>query len=501
MEKKTFHSLGISNRLLKHMESIGFVNPTPIQEQAIPSGIEGRDIVGIAETGTGKTLAFLIPMLENIAKTQGQGLVLVPTRELATQVADELNKLGRSLNIVTATILGGASMHHQIKQLRRNPHVIIATPGRLIDHLEQRTLQLNTVSCLVLDEADRMMDMGFLPQIKKVLEKVPEDRQTLLFSATMPAEMRNIIKTYLRDPLTVEVARAGKPGENIEQRLYMIEQDHKIRLLDFYLTSEQGSALVFTRTKHGASKLCKRLNQMGYRSDELHSNRTQNQRTRVMEAFRRGNCRVLVATDIAARGLDVNDIKLVVNYDLPDQAEDYIHRIGRTGRAGKKGIAVSFATRRQQRDIRDISRMMKQPLPVKQLPSLPAARVDRDAMREFSKSESRSGGRDSRRSSYGRRDDERSGRDNRRSNSRDGRKPFYGKRDDERSGARSGGRPTYGRRDDERSSQGERPHAKRSNGGFKGRKGPQKAFAGGAGKFGGQNAPGGRRNRSNRRSR
>lgn len=368
-----FTSLGIAPKLLDILAKHKFVTPTPIQLQSIPSAIAGKDLIGIAQTGTGKTLAFGIPMIQRLAQSGGKsrGLVVLPTRELALQVNDSLKKIGGSLGLKTAILIGGEAMGKQLRALRTNPHIIIATPGRLIDHLEQKTLNLNTTHILVLDEADRMLDMGFAPQIKKILVSIPKERQTLLFSATMPDEIMKIANTYMELPLRIEVAPAGSAVKSVTQEIFFVAKNQKLALLKNILQDYKGSVLVFSRTKFGAKKIAQAIRNFGQTATEIHSNRTLNQRIEALNGFKLGKYRVLVATDIAARGIDVTGIELVVNYDLPEQAEDYVHRIGRTGRASSTGHAISFATHDQKRDISTIERLIRKALPVSKTPSLP----------------------------------------------------------------------------------------------------------------------------------
>lgn len=379
-----FYGLGIAPRLLEMLEGLHFTVPTPIQQRSIPIAIEGKDMIGVAQTGTGKTLAFGIPMIQRLAAVKGQGLVLLPTRELAMQVDETLHQLGRGLGLRTALVIGGASMHLQIQKLRAKPHVIIATPGRLNDHLEHGTVNLQPVKILVLDEADRMLDMGFAPQINRIIAKLPSDRQTLLFSATMPPGIVAIAKRTMRLPLRVEVAPSGTTVEQVEHEVFIVPKEQKIRLLEKLLNEYRGSILVFTRTKFGAKKLTRQVKHWGHTAAELHSNRSLGQRRQALDGFKSGAYRVLIATDIAARGIDVTGIELVLNYDLPAQAEDYVHRIGRTARAGRRGKAISFAQPEQQRDIRDIERLIRLKIPVGRLPefapgmSLPQRVADPD---------------------------------------------------------------------------------------------------------------------------
>ncbi len=371
-----FDSLGISPIILASLEKLGFSSPTPIQHQAIPPALENKDIVGIAQTGTGKTLAFGIPMLQRILATGRKGLVVLPTRELALQVEEELMKLGRGEGLRTAVLIGGASLGRQIEMIRRNPHIIVATPGRLIDHLEQKKITLDSVGVLVLDEADRMLDMGFAPQLSRILAVVPRDRQTMLFSATMPDAIMKIAATEMRLPLRIEVAPSGTVAEMIEQEIFVVRRDAKEPLLTALLTEYTGSVLVFSRTKHGAERIARTLKHAGFSAAEIHSNRSLIQRRAALDGFKAGTHRVLVATDIAARGIDVKNIEVVINYDLPDNPEDYVHRIGRTGRAGKHGRAISFATPDQGSDVRMIERLVRREIPVSVRASLTEERFD-----------------------------------------------------------------------------------------------------------------------------
>ena len=389
---KDFNGLGISKGLLKAIDRLKFTEPTPIQEEAIPAGIEGKDIIAIAQTGTGKTLAFGVPMIQRLAKSKrGMGLVVVPTRELAVQVDESIQSVGRSQGLRTAVLIGGASMIHQIRDLKKNPRIIIATPGRLLDHLERRTLKLSNIEMVVLDEADRMLDMGFAPDIKKIFKAIPKERQTMLFSATIPKEIIAIAQRQMVDPIQIEIDRSGTAAEKVDQEMFFIDKHAKSRLLEVQLNQHDGPVLVFTRTKRGASKLTRKVNNMGYKSAEIHSDRSLAQRRQALEGFKKGKYRVLVATDIAARGIDVSGIELVVNYDLPSNSEDYVHRIGRTGRAGLAGRAISFATKDQRKDVKSIERLLQTTLPVSSIPHLPKERtiLRKDRVSEESESQSK----------------------------------------------------------------------------------------------------------------
>ncbi len=369
--KKTFYGLGIAPGILEILTKLKYISPTPIQEQSIPIAIEGKDLMGIAQTGTGKTLAFGIPLIQHVLHEKGPGLVIAPTRELAIQIDETLRKVGAPLNLKTAVLIGGEPIFKQIKDIRKNPQIIIGTPGRIIDHMEQKTISLKSVSVLVLDEADRMLDMGFAPQLKRILPVLPRERQTMLFSATMPGEIIGIAKAYLKLPITVEIARSGTTVKEVTQELFFVQQEQKPLLLEKILQEYKGSVLVFSRTKHGARKISGLVRALGHNSAEIHGNRSLGQRKDALEGFKTGKYRVLVATDIAARGIDVNNIELVLNYDLPQNAEDYVHRIGRTARAGAGGHAISFARPNQASEIRIIERLIRKTLPVSRIPELP----------------------------------------------------------------------------------------------------------------------------------
>lgn len=379
----SFFGLGIAPRLLDILTKLRFTNPTPIQRQAIPPGIEGKDVIGIAQTGTGKTLAFGIPMIQRIATLGGCGLVILPTRELALQVEETLAQIGKPIGLRTAVLIGGESIGRQRMRLDRKPHVIIATPGRLIDHVMQKTLTLSNITILVLDEADRMFDMGFAPQIKQIFQFVPpaEKRQTMLFSATMPDAIASIATKHMKLPIRVEVAPAGTAAERVEQEIFIVRKDTKMDLLIEILEKYSGSVLIFSRTKHGANKMARILRTKGYSVNEIHSNKSLSQRKHALEGFKVGKYRILVATDIAARGIDVKNIELVINYDLPDNSEDYVHRIGRTGRAGEAGRAISFATPDQQYNIRTIEKLIRKALPVTRHQGAPSVRMQQEPQR------------------------------------------------------------------------------------------------------------------------
>lgn len=366
---------GIDKKILEVLSRKRFNIPTPIQHQVIPSALQGKDLIGIAQTGTGKTLAFGIPMIQRLLNHTGQGLILVPTRELAAQVEQSLNNIGASLGLRTVVIIGGVSQHAQVKAIKRNPHIVIATPGRLDDLMKQRAYNLNQVSIITLDEADRMLDIGFLPQIKRILQTAPKQRQTMLFSATMPQSISSLASAFMKLPLRIEIAPQGTAAENVEQEIFVIQKNNKMQLVDSLLQQYKNEKiLIFSRTKHGAKRIARDIRNMGHTATEIHSNRTQSQRKLALEGFSRGKFRIMVATDIAARGIDVKDIGIVINFDLPDNSEDYVHRIGRTGRAGRFGKAISFVTPSEKADIKKIERLIRKSLPILSLPSLPDAR-------------------------------------------------------------------------------------------------------------------------------
>lgn len=370
-----FRDLGIPERMLDILTRKGFETPTPIQHQVIPSALQGKDVVGIAQTGTGKTLAFGIPMIHHLLSHKGQGLILVPTRELALQVEAALRVLGAPLGLRMATIIGGVSQFPQVKALQNDPHIVIATPGRLDDLMEQGKYRLDKVSIITLDEADRMLDVGFLPQIKRIMSIAPSTRQTMLFSATMPKTIAMLASAFMKLPLRIEIAPQGTSAANVEQEVFVVRKNDKMRLLDSLLqTYHENTILIFSRTKHGAKRITRDIRAMGHTVTEIHGNRSQGQRKLALDGFSSGRFRIMVATDIAARGIDVKTISVVINFDLPDNSEDYVHRIGRTGRAGRSGKAISFVTPAEKMDIRKIERLIRKSLPILSLPALPPER-------------------------------------------------------------------------------------------------------------------------------
>jgi len=368
----SFYGLGIAPRILDILEKIKFKVPTPIQFQAIPLAIAGKDVVGIAQTGTGKTHSFAIPMVQCLAGKKGTGFVLAPTRELAIQIDEAFQDIVPSFGMEAVCLIGGAPMQPQVQALKRSPRIIIATPGRLIDHMSNWNVIPEEVEMLVLDEADRMLDMGFLPQIELILEHVPKEAQTMLFSATMPKEIVRIAAKYMRLPISVEIAPSGTTADNVTQELYIVKKSAKMQLLREVLNKYHGPVLMFSRTKHNATRVSRELRKMKYRATEIHSNRSLDQRREALEGFKSGKYKILVATDIASRGIDVTGIELVINYDIPDDSSNYVHRIGRTGRAGHKGHAITFAMPDQKRDVEDIEKLIKSTLPVSTHPKMPA---------------------------------------------------------------------------------------------------------------------------------
>ena len=377
-----FSDLNIENKLKKSIELAEFRTPTPIQSQSIPISLEGKDVLGTAQTGTGKTLAFTIPMLNKLLKNkQAMALIICPTRELATQVMETVLKLNiREIGIGNALLIGGESMQKQLRQLKKGARIIVGTPGRINDHIERKSLNLSRVNYLVLDETDRMLDMGFTPQIEVILKFIPKDHQTLLFSATLPENILKISQKYLNNPERVSVGSLSTPIEKIKQETFQITADKKYHELINQLVERSGSILVFVKTKHGADKIVKRLKYDGHKADAIHGNLRQSKRDRVIRGFRNGNSRILIATDVAARGLDIPVIKHVINYDLPQVPEDYIHRIGRTGRAGKDGSALTFLTNNDRSMWRSIQKLIDPDFKVKE-----EARPNNQKSKKFNK--------------------------------------------------------------------------------------------------------------------
>ncbi|MDE3051688.1 MAG: DEAD/DEAH box helicase, partial [Nitrospirota bacterium] len=363
----SFHTLGLSEPLLRDLTAAGLLVPTPIQAQAIPPALEGRDVIGCAQTGTGKTAAFVVPMIERLAvlpKGQPQALILAPTRELALQICTSIEKLGRSHRISATVVVGGSDMQAQIRGLRQRPDIIVATPGRLLDHMWNGTINLAPIKILVLDEADRMLDMGFAPQINQILDALPLERQTLLFSATLPTDVTRLVQASLNQAVRVMVTPPSTTAEGVTQALHHTTQQEKTNLLVSLLGVEPGTVLVFARTKSRVDRLGQTLEQAGHRVAVIHGDRSLPQRLRALDGFKRGQVRILVATDIAARGIDVANIGHVVNYDLPNSPEDYIHRIGRTARMKMTGRATSFVTSEDRDQLRAIETLLGHSVPL-----------------------------------------------------------------------------------------------------------------------------------------
>ena len=365
-----FSQLGLAGAQLRVCESLGYLNPTPIQIKAIPMILSGEDVIGCAETGTGKTAAFLLPIIQNLCSKTRPGirvLVLAPTRELALQIQKNYGELNHLKANRSVLVIGGANMNTQIADLRRRPTIVIATPGRLLDLTERGAIDLSTIEVLVLDEADRMLDMGFLPAIRRVLARLPVRRQTLLFSATMSPTIESLARTTMRQPKLVEVSRRGRAAQMVEQTAYSVSLENKTALLLDLLERENKQeslekVLVFTRTRRGSERLSHILKARNHSVNRIHADRSQPQREAALRAFRDGQTRVLVATDIAARGLDVDAVSHVINYDVPDVPEDYVHRVGRTGRAGKQGKAITIVTPVDELSMKAIERLIGQPV-------------------------------------------------------------------------------------------------------------------------------------------
>ena len=343
----------------RNLATHNFTQPPPVQQQAIPPALEGRDIVATAQTGTGKTLAFAIPMIERLLHSKGTGVravILSPTRELAIQIDETFRKVAAGTGIRSAVVVGGLGEGPQLQAIRQGATVVIATPGRLCDFLQRRLVDLRHAEIRVLDEADRMLDMGFLPSIRAIFEKMPAAGQTMLFSATIENSVAHLVSSYVRNPVRIAIGAITRPADNVDLHVYEVEQDRKLPLLSRLIEEETGSFLVFARTKHGADRLAKRLSNSGVDAARIHGDRTQSQRNQALRGFQKGTYRVLVATDVAARGIHVDGIAHVVNYDLPQVPEDFIHRVGRTGRAGARGTASTFSTRAERSEIRKIER-------------------------------------------------------------------------------------------------------------------------------------------------
>jgi ATP-dependent RNA helicase RhlE len=357
-----FSQFEISAPLMARLDNNKFETPTPVQAAAIPPALKGQDVLATAQTGTGKTLSFLIPIIESLQKAEGRGahaLILLPTRELAMQVEKAFRAIRTSPGQTVALVVGGMSEGSQLEQIRRGARLIVATPGRLEDFLKRKLVRLETVKMLVLDEVDRMLDMGFQPAIARIAGMLPAERQTLCYSATLEGAVKEVARKYLNEPVRIEIGSVLKPAENVELRTFEVEADKKQELLEHLLDSEQGSFLVFVRTKHGADRVARRLARGGFSATQIHGDRTQSQRNQALRSFSEGKHRVLVATDVAARGIDVAHIAHVVNFDMPKMAEDFVHRIGRTGRASASGVASTFASSSERGDLKKIERTLK----------------------------------------------------------------------------------------------------------------------------------------------
>ena len=382
MTDVTFETLGVSEPLLRALKTENYTHPTPIQAQAIPAILAGRDVLGLAQTGTGKTAAFGLPLLQrlsqerNVAGPRGtRALILAPTRELAIQIGDSLKTYGRHLHLRSTVILGGVSQHAQVEAMRHGVDILVATPGRLLDLVHQKHVRLDKTAALVLDEADRMFDMGFIKDVRKLVACLPKQRLSLLFSATMPKEVAHLCAEVLHQPVRIEVTPQKVAADAIEQSVYHVDVRDKQGLLAKLLHEDAAMkrVIVFTRTKHGANKVADKLKMTGIGADAIHGNKSQNARQRALESFRAGHVRVLVATDIAARGIDIDDISHVVNFEMPHEPESYVHRIGRTARAGSAGIALAFCAPEERAQLQAIERLIRQKLAVIGTPPLPVA--------------------------------------------------------------------------------------------------------------------------------
>lgn len=366
-----FKDLNLSTNLLDALEEVGYTAPTPIQQQAIPPVLEGKDIFGCAQTGTGKTAAFALPILQLMEPTEPfkgkrkiRGLVLAPTRELAIQIHENFKEYGKHSKLRSCVIFGGVSQHKQVNQLRAGVDILIATTGRLLDLMGQGHISISNVEYFVLDEADRMLDMGFIHDIKRILPKLPKEKQSLFFSATVTPEIKKLAGTILYEPISVQVTPVSSTVEVIDQSVYYAEKTEKVELLKQVVTSyDIEHAIVFSRTKHGADRIARNLNKVGVKAEAIHGNKSQNNRQRVLEAFKNREINILVATDIAARGIDVDNLSHVINYDLPEVAETYVHRIGRTGRAGASGVAISFCAQDEKAYLKNIIKKINKNIP------------------------------------------------------------------------------------------------------------------------------------------
>jgi ATP-dependent RNA helicase RhlE len=376
-ENITFESLGLAPEILKALSEFGYTKPTPIQAQAIPVALAGGDLMAGAQTGTGKTAAFALPLLQKIlplastsaspARHPIRALILTPTRELAIQVEESVKVYAKHTNLRSLVVFGGVDIKTQTPSLMRGVEILVATPGRLLDHVEQRTLQLGQVQMLILDEADRMLDMGFMPDLKRILALLPKQRQNLMFSATFSNEIKKLSEAFLNNPTLIEVARSNATAENVTQKVYLVDQDKKhAQLAEILRGSDASQVIVFTKTKLTASRLAKQLQREGLQADAIHGDKSQKERMEALEAFKQGKIAVLIATDVAARGLDIDQLPMVINYEIPSAPEDYVHRIGRTGRAGASGIAISLVSPEEEKYLKEIEKLIKREIPKEQ---------------------------------------------------------------------------------------------------------------------------------------
>ncbi len=372
MTDLTFVSLGVAEPILRALAAENYTHPTPIQAKAVPALLEGRDLLGIAQTGTGKTAAFGLPLLQKLSvghvppgPKQARALILAPTRELAVQIEQSLRTYGRFLNLKLAVILGGVSQNNQVRAMARGVDILVATPGRLLDLVQQKHVRLDAVESFIVDEADRMLDMGFIRDVRKLVVLLPKKRQSMLFSATMPDDIAKLAHEMLNQPQRIEIAPQGRTADRVTQKLYFVPMPQKRQLLSELLKDVSlNRVIVFTRTKHGANRVAEHLSRTGVVAEAIHGNKSQNARQRALEMFRDGKARVLVATDIAARGIDIDNISHVVNFELPNEPESYVHRIGRTARAGTEGVAISFCDASERNYLRDIERLIRMKIEV-----------------------------------------------------------------------------------------------------------------------------------------
>ena len=386
----TFESLGLAPEILKALSEFGYTTPTPIQAQAIPVALAGGDLMAGAQTGTGKTAAFALPLLQKIlplastsaspARHPIRALILTPTRELAIQVEESVKVYAKHTNLRSLVVYGGVDIKTQTPSLMRGVEILVATPGRLLDHVEQRTLQLGQVQMLILDEADRMLDMGFMPDLKRILALLPKQRQNLMFSATFSNEIKKLSEAFLNNPTLIEVARSNATAENVTQKGYLVEQANKhAQLAEILRGSDASQVIVFTKTKLTASRLAKQLQREGLLADAIHGDKSQKERMEALEAFKQGKVAVLIATDVAARGLDIDQLPMVINYEIPSAPEDYVHRIGRTGRAGASGTAISLVSPEEEKYLKEIEKLIKREIDKEKSTVSAVARTPRDS--------------------------------------------------------------------------------------------------------------------------